>query len=163
MELNMPNPDAKDFCEAYGITLERQRELSRCLDELIDGYGKAPVFVYLHHTIRDIAKFCQGPEEHAYCLILHCAWHQRRGDLLAPGGKSQSYYKVNRTMFLWLRKVDGNFSISAFDSTRRCHLNKKVDELEWREAFAFYSNSDYPMMAVDDQGQSEELYEIKLP
>jgi hypothetical protein len=84
MELKMPYPDAKVFQEAYGISEERTQEISRSLDALINSYGRAPVLVYFHHTVFDIASFCKGPEEFAYALILHCGLLQRRGQAIAP-------------------------------------------------------------------------------
>jgi hypothetical protein len=41
MELHIPNPDAKDFPNALGITAERQKELSWQLDKMVEGYGKS--------------------------------------------------------------------------------------------------------------------------
>lgn len=84
MELHMPNPEAKEFPDAFGITPERCTELSHCLDAMVKSYGQELQWVRVHHIIADIAAFCDGPEELTYCVILHMGWHQRRGHQLAP-------------------------------------------------------------------------------
>lgn len=83
MELNMPNPDAKDFPEAFGITPGRQFELSNHLDAMINSWTPGNL-LRVHHILSDIAFFCSGPEEFAYCVVLHMGWWQRRGHELAP-------------------------------------------------------------------------------
>jgi hypothetical protein len=83
MELNMPNPDALDFPEAFGITPERQNELSKFLDAMVKSW-KLDTVLRVQHIIADIAFFCEGPEEFAYCVVLHMGWWQRRGHALAP-------------------------------------------------------------------------------
>lgn len=83
MELNMPNPDAKDFPEAFGITPERQEKLSKDLDAMVKSWTPGNV-LRVQHIVSDIAFFCDGPEEFAYCVVLHMGWWQRRGHELAP-------------------------------------------------------------------------------
>lgn len=83
MELNMPNPDAKEFPDAFGITPERQQELSKHLNDMVERWIPGSL-LRVHHIISNIAFFCDGPEELAYCLILHMGWWQRRGHELAP-------------------------------------------------------------------------------
>lgn len=83
MELNMPNPDAKEFPDAFGISAVRQKELSECLNKMVDSWQSGQL-LRVHHIISDIAFFCQGPEEFAYCVVLHMGWWQRRGHELAP-------------------------------------------------------------------------------
>jgi hypothetical protein len=84
MELNMPFPDAKEFPDAFGISPERQQQLSRHLDAMVQGYGQDPILIRVHHIMADIAAFCHNQEELLYCVILHMGWHQRRGHQLAP-------------------------------------------------------------------------------
>lgn len=83
MELNIPNPDAKEFPDAFGISAKRQEELSKNLDTMVNGWTTGSV-LRVQHIISDIAFFCQGPEEFAYCVVLHMGWWQRRGHELAP-------------------------------------------------------------------------------
>lgn len=86
MELNMTNPESLDFCEAVGILPERQKELSKSLDEMVWRLDSGPVKLYqVHHIFAEIASFCKSPEELIYCTVLHCGWHARRGRILAPG------------------------------------------------------------------------------
>jgi len=86
MELILTNPDSKNFPDAYGISPERQQELSRHLDDMVRKWGSDPIIVTTARIAYQIGLFCQGPEELAYCLILHMGWHQRRGLQLAPRG-----------------------------------------------------------------------------
>lgn len=83
MELNIPNPDAKDFPEAFGIMPERQLELSHHLNAMVESWVP-DTLLRVQHIVSDIALFCAGPEEFAYCIILHMGWWQRRGHQLAP-------------------------------------------------------------------------------
>lgn len=86
MELNIPNPDSKDFCQAVGIRPARQQELSKALDAMVQRLNSEPMrLVPMHETFAEIASYCTGPEELVYCTVLHCAWHHRRGRILAPG------------------------------------------------------------------------------
>jgi hypothetical protein len=86
MELNIPNPASKDFCEAVGISPDRQQELSKALDAMVARLNSGPMkLIQMHHTFAEIASFCNAPEELVYCTVLHCAWHHRRGRILAPG------------------------------------------------------------------------------
>lgn len=43
MELNIPNPDSKDFCAAVGIAPERQQELSKALDAMVARLNSGPM------------------------------------------------------------------------------------------------------------------------
>ena len=86
MELNLLHPDLVDFPAAYEISPARQQELSRHLDNMVRKWGDDPVVVTTARIARDIALFCQGPEELSYCLTLHMGWHQRRGLQLTPRG-----------------------------------------------------------------------------
>ncbi len=83
MELNIPNPDAKDVPEAFGISPERQRELADKLNEMVGTWIPGNL-LRVQHILCDIAFFCEGPEEFAYCIVLHMGWWQRRGHQLAP-------------------------------------------------------------------------------
>lgn len=83
MELNMPNPDAKEFPDAFGITPERQTELSKHLDAMVESWTPGNI-LRVQHIVSDIAFFCNGPQEFAYCVVLHMGWWQRRGHELAP-------------------------------------------------------------------------------
>lgn len=83
MELNMPNPEAKEFPDAFGISAERQQELSKNLDKMVNSWTPGSI-LRVQHIIFDIAFFCKGPEEFAYCVVLHMGWWQRRGHELAP-------------------------------------------------------------------------------
>lgn len=86
MELNIPNPDCNDFCEAVGISPERQKELSESLDEMVRQLNSGPVkLVKMHDVFAQIASYCKTPEELVYCTVLHCGWHARKGKVLAPG------------------------------------------------------------------------------
>ena len=91
MELNMPNPDSLNLPEAFGISNERQKELSGYLNDMVEGLGDELVLVTAAHVIRRIAAFCEGREEFAYCIILHMGWHQRRGMQLTPRGATPNY------------------------------------------------------------------------
>jgi hypothetical protein len=83
MELNIPNPDNPDFPLAFGITPERQQELSNHLNAMVDSWVPNNI-IRVQDIVCDIAFFCRGPEEFAYCIILHMGWWQRRGHQLAP-------------------------------------------------------------------------------
>lgn len=86
MELNILKPDSSDYCEAVGIRPERQQELSKALDAMVQRLNSGPMkLVPLHETFAEIASFCNGNEELIYCTVLYCAWHHRRGRILAPG------------------------------------------------------------------------------
>lgn len=83
MELNMPNPDAKDVPDAFGISAARQRELADKLNAMVNRWTPGNL-LRVQHILSDIAFFCNGPEEFAYCIVLHMGWWQRRGHELAP-------------------------------------------------------------------------------
>lgn len=83
MEFNMPHPDAHDSPEAVGISPARQQELSEHLNQMVKSWVPGSL-LRTHHIWADIAFFCKGPEEFAYCLTLHMGWWQRRGHQLAP-------------------------------------------------------------------------------
>lgn len=83
MELRMTDPDHPEFPLAFGISPERQDELSKHLDAMVKGWVKGDL-IRVQHIVCDIAFFCDGPEELAYCVILHMGWWQRRGHELAP-------------------------------------------------------------------------------
>lgn len=64
---------------------------------------------------------------------------------------------------LQLRKYDdGKYSICVHDLFGKCHINKAIDKAEFDHAFAFYVNDGYDVVPVDDNGCSEELYEVKI-
>lgn len=86
MELKIVNPDSNDFCEAVGISPERQKKLSKALDEMVHRLDNQPVhLVKMHDIFAEILSFCNNNAESTYCTILHCGWHARRGRVLAPG------------------------------------------------------------------------------
>lgn len=86
MELKIINPVSNDFCEAVGISPERQKELSLSLDAMVRREdSKPPHLVKMHDIFAEILSFCKNSAESTYCTILHCAWHARRGRILAPG------------------------------------------------------------------------------
>ena len=158
----MPNPDSQFFPEAFGITKERQQAISLALDEQLKSYGTGPGFVPMHHFMAAAAKSCQSGEELMYATILHCGYLQKKGILLTPGSKKDPYYYGERAMYLHLLQSEGKYFVAALDSTRLRHVTKELTEEEWREAFTYYSQADYPMYRVQMEG-SDLLYEIKLP
>ena len=83
MELKMPHPEETDFPLAFGIDPERQLELSQKLNAMVNSWIPGSL-LRVHHIMCDIAFFCNGPEEFAYCVVLHMGWWQRRGHELAP-------------------------------------------------------------------------------
>ncbi len=86
MELTIIHPDSNDYCEATGITPERQQELSGLLDAMVRRLHTGPVYLgKMHDTWAEIASYCTNPAELIYCTTLHCGWHARRGKILAPG------------------------------------------------------------------------------
>src|SRR5882762_6713673 len=86
MELNILNPESNDYCEAVGITPERQKELSQSLDEMVRKMNTGPVRIgKMHDVFVEIASYCNNLGEAFYCAVLHCGWHARRGRILAPG------------------------------------------------------------------------------
>lgn len=86
MELNIPNPESNDYCEAVGISPERQQVLSKSLDAMVEKAESGLLRIEkMHNVFAEIASFCNGPEELIYCTVLHCGWQARRGRILAPG------------------------------------------------------------------------------
>jgi hypothetical protein len=86
MELTILKPDSNDFCEAVGISPERQQVLSKRLDIMVREADSGPWRIEKMHNIwQQIASFCDRPEELIYCTILHCGWQAREGRILAPG------------------------------------------------------------------------------
>ncbi len=68
MELNIPNPDSNDYCEAVDIRPERQQELSKALDTMVRKADSGPLRIEkMHNVFQEIASFCTGPEELIYC------------------------------------------------------------------------------------------------
>lgn len=65
-------------------------------------------------------------------------------------------------MRIQLRSFEGCYTICAFDSHGRCHINKKIDKEEFDNAFIFYFDTAPEVITLEDQGQSKELYEIEL-
>ena len=123
MELKILNEETIDFPESYGITPERQKELSRCLDEMVLSYGDELKMVKTAELIRDIAAFCNDDPEFAYCIILHMGWHQRRGMILAPRGSAVMVGKTKKYVLgleqlaeLWFAgKARGKFDAASTD------------------------------------------------
>lgn len=86
MELNIVNPDSNDYCEAVGISPERQQELSKALDEMVRKGDSGPLRIEkMHNMFAEITSYCQNNAELIYCTVLHCGWQARRGRILAPG------------------------------------------------------------------------------
>jgi len=86
MEFKIVNPDTTDYCEGVGISPERQRELSRHLDEMVRREDSQPFhFVKMTNIFAEIAAFCNNEPELVYCTVLHCGWQHRQGRILAPG------------------------------------------------------------------------------
>ncbi len=66
-------------------------------------------------------------------------------------------------MKIFLRKNERKYEISDRDDSGRCHIHKFIDQAEFDQAFAFYScNPLVKMKLIDDNGQSEEFYEITI-
>lgn len=79
MELNIPNPDARNLEEAFGVTLKRSDELYKAMDDYWKSYGAEAQTVRWQHVISDIAAFCNSTEEIALCLVIHCGQLQYSG------------------------------------------------------------------------------------
>lgn len=79
MELNIPNPEAWNLEEAFGITLQRSDELYKALRDLWLSVGPDPVMMRWQHVVVEIAAFCNSTEELALCLVIHCGQLQHHG------------------------------------------------------------------------------------
>ena len=79
MELNVPNPDALNMPDAFGIPDERLFELEDGLRKLWDSVGPDPVKMRWHHLAVDIAAFCNTKEELFHCAVIQCGMLQRAG------------------------------------------------------------------------------------
>lgn len=66
-------------------------------------------------------------------------------------------------MKIQLRKYEKGCTICAYDAQGTCHINKVIDKEEFDSVLIYYFDCGYDVKMVDDQGQSEELYELELP
>ncbi len=67
-------------------------------------------------------------------------------------------------MILRIRRfIEKLHEMSVFTDGRACILTKLVEEDEFKLAFEYYSKLEFPMQAVFDNEQSDELYEISIP
>lgn len=80
-KLKIVDETSSSFDQAVGLLSERSKELSRKMDELVKSYGQGPVRTC--NVFNDIASFCESLEEMIYCTVVHCAWHAKRGFILA--------------------------------------------------------------------------------
>jgi len=84
------NPTALNLGEALGITMNRQNELIKHLDDMVKRLGDAPKIVYVADVVAFMESVCDTPEEFLYAYTNHLTWHAKRGSLMAA--------KTNRTM-----------------------------------------------------------------
>lgn len=95
MELNILHPNSNDFCEAVGISQERQQELSKRLDAMVREAESGQLrIVKMHEVFAEITSYCQDNAELIYCTVLHCGWQARRGRILAPGPLNQDVIQL---------------------------------------------------------------------
>jgi hypothetical protein len=52
--------------------------------------------------------------------------------------------------------------MSVFTDGWACILSKQVDEAEFKHAFEYYSKLEFDMTPINDQGCSDELYQINI-
>lgn len=81
MEFKIINETAASFGDSI-LTQERQTELSKKLNEMVNAFGSRLQFVRVCNVMQEIALFCNTNEELAYCIILHMGWHQKRGHII---------------------------------------------------------------------------------
>ena len=64
-------------------------------------------------------------------------------------------------MVLRLRRFDSNrYELSVFTDGLACILAKEVQEDEFKRAFEYYCNSEFSILELDDDGCSDELYDV---
>lgn len=64
------------------LSPERQLELSKKLDEMVDKFNVRVQLVRVCNIMEEIASWCYTIEEFSYCIVLHMGWHQKRGTSL---------------------------------------------------------------------------------
>ena len=51
----------------------------------------------------------------------------------------------------------------ALDAKGNCHVNKPIDQAEFDDSLAYYMDATpWEVSVLDDNGQSEELYEVLI-
>lgn len=78
MEFKIINETAALFGDSI-LSLERQLELSKKLDAMVEVLNVRVQRVRVCNVMQDIASFCDTQEEFAYCIVLHMGWHQKKG------------------------------------------------------------------------------------
>lgn len=130
MQLNIVKPESNNYCEAVGISPERQHELSRQLDEMVRlSKNGPPRLVKMHDIWAEIMSFCDNDEELIYCTVLHCGWQARHGRILAPGPLNYAVIALGIEMLYdRLRKDLTNNSQKLLDRLRGGNPEETIKE-----------------------------------
>lgn len=80
--INIVNPTAIDLGEMLGIPMERRKEISAGLDQMVREMSSgSPKVVYLSHVFYELHLFCENTEEFIYGYSLHIQYLVRTGRL----------------------------------------------------------------------------------
>lgn len=133
MELNILKPDSNDYCEAVGITPQRQQELSKALDAMVRRLDSQPIqIVKMHDVFAEILSYCKNEAEAVYCTVLHCGLNARRGRILAPGPLNMDVIRLGLEMLYdRLRKeFHTEFAAKARESMGMLIMNNEEEVKE---------------------------------
>lgn len=79
-KLHIPNPQAHDMGEMFGISLERRTAISIGMDAMVKMAGEgAPRMVHASDIILYIQDLCETQEEFVWAISNHISWMFRNG------------------------------------------------------------------------------------
>lgn len=77
-------PGAQNTLDNLGISIDRAKELSAKMDQLINTYRQRQAVVHVFDSWNDIGTFCNTQNEFIYCVVSHTSWMANRGTPVVP-------------------------------------------------------------------------------
>lgn len=94
-KLNIPNPEALDMGEMFGIPMERRIVISVGMDAMVKMMTTGETkMVYGSEVIRYIENLCETQEEFSWALCNHIAWMLRTGRMAKT--EAEQDYMINK-------------------------------------------------------------------
>lgn len=92
-KLKIPNPEAIDMGDSFGIPQERRDAISKGLDQMVKMQTTtSPArLVYASDILRFIESLCETEEERIWGIVLHLSWNLRTGRM-SPTAEGQSAF-----------------------------------------------------------------------
>jgi hypothetical protein len=89
-KLNIPNPQAHDMGEMFGIPIERRTAIGIGMDAMVKMASEgAPRMVHASDIILYIQDLCETQEEFVWAISNHIAWMFRNGRMATTAAQQQ--------------------------------------------------------------------------